>query len=67
MKVIIFFWLCSFSLNVKYKKKNPWLFKLTNFVILAQLQMLHACTKVQIPSLCRWCKYLVGGWVVLET
>ena len=33
---------------------------------LAQLHILQACTKLQIPSVCRKRKCLVVGWMVLE-
>ena len=33
---------------------------------LAQFHILQACTKLQIPSVCRKRKCLVVGWVVLE-
>ena len=66
MEAIIVFWFCSFCLHYQVQKKNSWLFRLTNSVTLVQLKMLHACTKKQISSVCGWCMYLVGGYVVLK-
>ena len=63
---VIFFGFVVSAYNTKYKKKKSQLFRLTNSVTLSQLKMSHACIKKQIPSVCRWCKYLIGGSVVLE-
>ena len=58
---VIFFGFVVSAYNTKYKKKKSQLFRLTNSVTLSQLKMSHACIKKQIPSVCRWCKYLIGG------
>ena len=49
----VFFGFVVSAYNTKYKKKNLRLFKLTDSFTFAQLQMLHACIKVKIPSVCR--------------
>ena len=42
------------------QQEKGWLFKLTNFVTLAQVLTLHICVKVQKKNCCG-CKCIVGA------